>query len=137
MENATKALLIAAAVLIVIVIIALGVALLNPGSDMKGQAEAVGESTSVQGFNTHFSPYLGANKKASDVRALVTDVLASNKHNVYKVEVEFKSTKIIDKNTPTKVSDYTPQDAKTYGIVASYKGEGGRIDTITIDENNI
>ena len=135
MENATKALLIAAAVLIVIVIIALGVALLNPGSDMKGQAEAVGESTSVQAFNTHFSPYLGNNKKASDVRALVTDVLASNKHNVYKVEVMFKGTKIIAKETPTTVSDYAPQDAKTYNIEASYKGEGGRIDIIKIVEN--
>lgn len=41
MENATKALLIAAAVLIAIVLIALGVNLLNAGSDTSGQAENV------------------------------------------------------------------------------------------------
>ncbi len=41
MENATKALLIAAAVLIVIVIIALGVRLLNTASDTSGQADEV------------------------------------------------------------------------------------------------
>ena len=41
MENATKALLIAAAVLIAIVLVALGVNLLNAGDDTSGQAENV------------------------------------------------------------------------------------------------
>ena len=41
MENATKALLIAAAVLIAIVLIALGVNLLNAGGDTSTQAENV------------------------------------------------------------------------------------------------
>lgn len=48
MENATKALLIAAAVLIAIVLIALGVNLLNAGSDTSKQAgnvaNAIGNS---------------------------------------------------------------------------------------------
>ena len=46
MENATKALLIAAAVLIVIVIIALGVRLLNTAADTSGQAEQVSNEMS-------------------------------------------------------------------------------------------
>lgn len=41
MENATKALLIAAAVLIAIVLIALGVNLLNAAGDTSGDAENV------------------------------------------------------------------------------------------------
>ena len=41
MENATKALLIAAAVLVVIVIIALGVRLLGTAGDSSGQAQEV------------------------------------------------------------------------------------------------
>lgn len=41
MENATKALLIAAAVLIAIVLIALGVRLLNAAGDTSGDAENV------------------------------------------------------------------------------------------------
>ena len=52
MENATKALLIAAAVLVVIVIIALGVRLLNTASDTSGQADEIsnqmGETINVQ-----------------------------------------------------------------------------------------
>lgn len=41
MENATKALLIAAAVLIAIVLVALGVKLLNSAGDTSGEAEKV------------------------------------------------------------------------------------------------
>lgn len=41
MENATKALLIAAAVLIAIVLVALGVNLLNSAGDVSGDAEKV------------------------------------------------------------------------------------------------
>ena len=50
MENATKALLIAAAVLIAIVLIALGVNLLGSAKDTSGQAQQVGEQlqTSIQ-----------------------------------------------------------------------------------------
>ena len=48
MENATKALLIAAAVLIAIVLIALGVNLLNAGGDTSEQAGTVGNSLSTQ-----------------------------------------------------------------------------------------
>ena len=43
MENATKALLIAAAVLIVILLIAFGMKIFNSTSDTTGQASAMGE----------------------------------------------------------------------------------------------
>ena len=46
MENATKALLIAAAVLVVIVIIALGVRLLNTASDTSSNAKEVSNQIS-------------------------------------------------------------------------------------------
>ena len=54
MENATKALLIAAAVLIAIVLIALGVNLLNAGSDTSDQAKTVSNSidTTIEGQTT-------------------------------------------------------------------------------------
>lgn len=47
MENATKALLIAAAVLIAIVLIALGVRLLNSAGDSSSQAENVSNQIST------------------------------------------------------------------------------------------
>lgn len=53
MENATKALLIAAAVLISIVLIALGISLLNAGGDASKQVEGVsGEISDMTGLKT-------------------------------------------------------------------------------------
>lgn len=48
MENASKALLIAAAVLIVILLIAFGMNVMNSTSDVSGQAEQVGDALSTQ-----------------------------------------------------------------------------------------
>ena len=48
MENATKALLIAAAVLVVIVIIALGVRLLGSAQDTSGKADDVSNALNTQ-----------------------------------------------------------------------------------------
>lgn len=48
MENATKALLIAAAVLIVILLIAFGMRIFNSTSDVSGQAQSTGQQISDQ-----------------------------------------------------------------------------------------
>lgn len=48
MENATKALLIAAAVLIVILLIAFGMRIFTSTSDVSGQAGQTGEQISTQ-----------------------------------------------------------------------------------------
>ena len=48
MENATKALLIAAAVLIVILLIAFGMRIFNSTSDVSGQAQDTGKQVSEQ-----------------------------------------------------------------------------------------
>ena len=48
MENATKALLIAAAVLIVILLIAFGMRIFNSTSDVSGQAQSTGKAISNQ-----------------------------------------------------------------------------------------
>ena len=48
MENATKALLIAAAVLIVILLIAFGMRIFNSTSDVSGQAQDTGKEISNQ-----------------------------------------------------------------------------------------
>ena len=48
MENATKALLIAAAVLIAILLIAFGMRIMNSTTETTGQAEAVGEQMTQQ-----------------------------------------------------------------------------------------
>lgn len=81
MENASKALLIAAAVLIVILLIALGMRIFNSTGDSSGQAEDLSASTQMQTFNAQFTGYLGTNRNATTVRNLQAIVNASNTRN--------------------------------------------------------
>ena len=88
MENASKALLIAAAVLIVILLIAFGMNIFNQAKgagDASGAADSIGTGISdssgkLQGlvpgeareFNKHFEAYLGSNKNSSECNKVVT-----------------------------------------------------------------
>lgn len=71
MENATKALLIAAAVLIAIVLIALGVNLLNAGSDTAGEASKVstGLQTGIEDQTSQVVQSLGEYQTATDAQS--------------------------------------------------------------------
>lgn len=88
MENASKALLIAAAVLVVVIIIALGMRILNSGTDTADQAQTVGISTSIQTFNAQFTMYKGK-IGVDSLRALISVVNSSNTANPsHKVELK-------------------------------------------------
>ena len=76
MENATKALLIAAAVLVAILIISLGLVVYNMASETIGAVNFSGQE--VTAFNDQFEQYRGANKRGSQVNAMLQTVLSSN-----------------------------------------------------------
>ena len=74
MENATKGLLLAAAILIAIILIAVPLRILT---STKRVAEEVGESTvdlETSVYNSQFTKYAGNKKSASDVRALLSTI---------------------------------------------------------------
>ena len=75
MENASKALIIAGAILLSILLISLGIMIFNQAQDTinnSGMSQA--EKTA---FNQKFTKYEG-NRKGSEVRSLVQEVIASN-----------------------------------------------------------
>ena len=78
MENAVKALLIAAAVLIAILIISLGLVVYNKASET---VEGAGDLSEYQihQFNEKFTKYQGTNVSGSDVNALITTI---HNHNL-------------------------------------------------------
>ena len=76
MENATKALIIAGAILISILIIALGVMVYNNASSSVSNSDMT--STEIETFNQKFLQYLSDNMSASEVSSLITAVQASN-----------------------------------------------------------
>jgi len=77
MENATKALLIAAAVLIAILIISLGLVIYNRASETVNNAGDLSEYE-VQQHNEKFTKYEGSNVSASEVNAMITTVFNYN-----------------------------------------------------------
>ena len=77
MENAVKALLIAAAVLIAILIISLGLVVYNKASETVNSAGDLSEYE-IQQHNEKFTKYEGDNVSGSEVNALVTTVFNYN-----------------------------------------------------------
>lgn len=89
MENASKALLIAAAVLIVILLIAMGVRVFNSTSGTTDSLESTMSSTEVVAFNNKFTGYLGTQSTAK-AKTLVNMVLANNQKSAHKIEINYR-----------------------------------------------
>ena len=76
MENATKALLIAAAVLIAILLVSLGVGVFTTASEQMGDMDLSGYQ--IQEHNNKFTPYVGESMSAADVNSLLTTLFNHN-----------------------------------------------------------
>ena len=76
MENESKALIIAGAILISIVLITLGVAILGQGQEVVNSSNI--DDNAIQAFNQKFTQYEGTNVTGSRVNALINAVTANN-----------------------------------------------------------
>lgn len=76
MENASKALIIAGAILISILIIGLGVFIYNQAANTVGKANLGSQEAQAQ--NQQFEAYFGAKKSAADVKALMSLIRSNN-----------------------------------------------------------
>lgn len=76
MENAVKALLIAAAVIIAIVLITLGMNLLNTGSEQIDNVDF--SEYEIEQFNGKFRKFEGESVSGSEVNTLITTVFNHN-----------------------------------------------------------
>lgn len=80
MENASKALIIAGAILISILLISVGVLIMNSINPMKDSAQKRSEAMARESFNAQFTSYEGE-QSGSQVRAMFSAVNASNAAN--------------------------------------------------------
>lgn len=76
MENASKALIIAGAILLSILIISLGIMVYNNAKNTVGSANL--SKQEIQTFNSQWENYDGSNKSASEVKSMIQAVIASN-----------------------------------------------------------
>ena len=135
MENATKALLIAAAVLITILIISLGIIVYNRASEAVDGAGDLSEYEVLQ-FNEKFTRYQGTNESGADVNALLQTVF--NHNNLQQdtstcVSVSGAAT-VSSSNalttTPTRVST-----GARYTITCTIDAKSKLVTSITVTQN--
>ncbi len=80
MENASKALLIAGAVLLVIALIAVAMGIFGTARGVVDQAEGQIDNMSVQMHNRQFEPYNKSTLTAKEAKDLIAIVISNNKN---------------------------------------------------------
>lgn len=78
MENASKALLIAGAILIAILLIGIAMMVFGNINGITGMAGQQVDALEIQGFNRQFEQYEGENVSGSNVKTLISNINASN-----------------------------------------------------------
>lgn len=130
MENASKALIIAGAILLAILLISLGILIFNQAQDTvnnSGMSQA-----EITAFNNKFLKYEG-NQKGSVVKSMINEVIASNSdenNSARKVKVVGGGNST-ETDTPTTSGVLT---SSTYSITLSYSN--GLVSKITISSGS-
>ncbi len=139
MENASKALIIAGAILLAILIISLGILIYNQASGVVND-NAMSE-VEINNFNQKFTQYEGGSVRGTTVRAIYQAVLSNN------VTQDSTDRQVAISGPTDMAQDATqvPSDlnekiktGSSYKVVCTMGttgGEKGLVQTITITEN--
>lgn len=121
MENASKALIIAGAILISILLIGVGMFIFNAANEPLSSAGSQMDEMAKNMFNSKFENYEGK-QKGSSVKALISAIITSNAQN----EDGLKVTVNTDNDTAAELSTYRSSitDGKTYTVKIVYNDAG-------------
>lgn len=89
MDNASKALIIAGAILIAVMLVSLGVMLYNTAAGVAETTTGSVQALGVAGFNAQFETYLGTGKTKAQAAGLVSKVLSNNANNDIFIYINF------------------------------------------------
>lgn len=140
MENASKALIIAGAILLAILIISLGIVIYQQAKGVIN--ENAMSQVEITQFNTQFTQYQGK-QRGSTIKSLYQTVLSNNvsqDSDDRRVKIVCTITGNLEKSAktlPTKMGDI--QTGSSYNVVISYgtgAGNSGLVETITITKAN-
>ena len=132
MENASKALVIAGAILVAILLIGFGVMLINSGQGVIDTGIGSMSDQEKQVFNTKFTQYSGS-QSGSSVKALIQAVITSNANNQnnIKVKVTHGSNKNKESSADLSTISNAITNGKNYTVSITY-GDNGLVSLITI-----
>lgn len=140
MENATKALLIAAAVLVAILIISLGLVVYNMAAESVNNNSSL-SAQEIQAFNDQFTQYEGNNVRGTRVNSLlktalnnnITQQQEGNEGKIVTITASAGCTVAINLSEKTMTK---ADSSKMYKVVVKLDGPGGLVKTIEISENS-
>ena len=136
MENATKALLIAAAVLVAILIISLGLVIYNMAAETVQSVDL--SQQEVQAQNEQFVRYLGDSQRGNQVNGLLSQVLTNNVTQTdagRKVTVYYGDTTCVYLASAATSSAKKVDTGKTYTVTDIRDTKTGLITGILIKVN--
>lgn len=131
MENASKALIIAGAILISILLISVGVIIMNQTSKVTDGVGGSVDTMAIETFNSQFLNYEGEKKNAQQVKALVSKVNASNATNEVTSDTQEKYVSIDWKDG---LDPSTLKTTQKYTVKMDYAGTG-YINKVTISKS--
>ena len=134
MENASKALIIAGAILLAILLISLGIYVFTGAQDTVKNSGLEAQEAST--FNSAILKYEGNKKSASDVRSVKNEIVAANS----KLNSEGRSGEFIKINDKAAASFDTSgldDSKKTYTIALTYSDTTGYITNVKITGTGI
>ena len=131
MENASKALIIAGAILLSVLIVSLGIMVFNTAKNTVGSSNL--SKQEIETFNSQCQTYDGTKKTASEVKTMIQAVIASNaaesKNSTNRFITvtngdAFKQTSASATN-PTSSRPTMPSDnSATYTMECGYSSDG-------------
>lgn len=129
MENASKALIIAGAILISILLISVGVLIMNSADEVVGKGTSQMDAQAIQIFNSQFLNYAGI-QRGSTVKQLLQTVISSNEahKDVEEEQVKVSFGKEKESDPATIIGDLKP--STKYKVEIST--QNGLVSTITI-----
>ena len=121
MENASKALIIAGAILISILLISVGVLIMNSTGNTQQSVQENADTIAIRTFNSNFTPYEGEDQSASQIRSLISAVKSSNAKSEQQIELKGTTTGL-KANKKYKVElGYESTDGKSTGYIQTIK----------------
>ena len=128
MENATKALLIAGSVLVVLLLIAVGLRIFNSTQGTVKSSETTMDATAIATFNTQFTGYGTNNITKSDALTLLNKIISNNssnsKHQVGYSVAHTNSDAISNSSSTVSQLIIKLQQKQRYNIELSYDANG-------------
>lgn len=136
MENASKALIIAGAILLAILIIGLGMLIFNQAKDQIGRANL--DQDTINALNSKFDNYIGDNVRGSNVKTLCNTVrdnnLTADESTTFSVKLTFGTDKDVTDATEINKIRSKIGNGKYYDVTCTYDSKTKLIDSITITE---